>query len=334
MSNIQNITESFKGLSVEELLVIIAAATTEAKKSAKVVAKAPKEAKEKKGSMPKGVSPPQLHKPRAWVDFVLARANTVGWPAITVKDTEALPASVERDGKYVFEATGKPLNNKQAMSLSKQYWARKEAKGTNKELYDEFEAQYVAPEPAAPKESSVEVAASAAAESDAESESSVEVSLEVPAAPKEKKEKKAKKTEEEKEAEKVAKKEAADLKKTQEKEAKALAKAQEKEAKKAAPKEEKPKEAEASKEEAPKAKPVAMKLKKAAPKVEELPFDIEADTMVHEWVFQGKKVYVNSDGEMWQRSDSDEAGPWMGKYDPTTKVLDASASEPLYADEE
>ena len=327
MSNIQNITEQFKGLSVEELLVIIAAATTEAKKSAKVVAKAPKEAKEKKGSMPKGVSPPQLDKPRKWVEYVLKRSNEVGWPAITVKDTETLPASVERDGKHVFEATGKPLNNKQAMSLSKQYWSRKEAKGSNQELYDEFDAQYVPPAPAAPKE----------VDSDAESEAS-EASVE--SAPKEKKEKKAKKTEEEKEAEKVAKKEATALKKAQEKEATALKKAQEKEVKEAAKKEAAalkkaaPKEPEAPKAAAAAVKPVQMKLKKAAPKVEELPFDIEADTMVHEWVFQGKKVYVNSDGEMWERSDSDEAGPWMGKYDPSTKVLDKTAEEPLYADEE
>jgi hypothetical protein len=324
MSNIQNITEQFKGLSAEELLTIIAAATAEAKKAVKVVAKAPKEAKEKKGSMPKGVNPPQLDKPRKWVDFVLKRANEVGWPAINVKDTETLPASVERDGKHVFEATGKPLNNKQAMSLSKQYWSRKEAVGTNKELYDEFEAQYVAPEPAAPKE--------AESESDAESEASVE------SAPKEKKEKKVKKTEEEKEAEKAAKalakaqeKEAATLKKAEEKEAEKQRKALEKAAKAAPkPKEEAPK----PKEEAPKPKPVAMKLKKVVPKVEELPFNIEADGMVHEWVLQGKKVYVNSDGEMWERSDSDEAGKWMGKYDPSTKVLDTAAEEPLYADEE
>ncbi len=324
MSSIQDITEQFKGRSVEELLAIIAAATAEAKKSAKVVSKAPKEAKEKKGSMPKGVSPPQLDKPRKWVDFVLKRSNEFGWPAINVKGTEALPASVERDGKHVFEATGKPLNNKQAMSLSKQYWSRKEAVGTNKELYDEFEAQYVAPEPAAPKEA----AAEASEESDAESEASVE------SAPKEKKEKKPKKTEEEKEAEKAAKKEAAALKKAQEKEAKEAAKKAEKEAA-AALKKAAPKEPEAPKAAAVVAKPVAMKLKKAvAPKVEELPFDIEADEMVHEWVFQGKKVYVNSDGEMWERSDSDEAGPWMGKYDPATKVLDKDAVEPLYADEE
>jgi colicin import membrane protein len=314
MSNIQNITEQFKGLSAEELLTIIAAATAEAKKAVKIVAKAPKEAKEKKGSMPKGVSPWQLDKPRKWVDFVLKRSNEVGWPVINVKDTETLPASVERDGKHVFEATGKPLNNKQAMSLSKQYWARKEAVGTNKELYDEFEAQYVPPAPAAPKE----------AESDAESEAS-EASVE--SAPKEKKEKKVKKTEEEKEAEKAAKKEAAALKKAQEKEAKEAAKKEAAALKKAAPKAEAPKAVAA-------AKPVAMKLKKAAPKVEELPFDIEADTMVHEWVFQGKKVYVNSDGEMWERSDSDEAGKWMGKYYPSTKILDTTANEPLYADEE
>ena len=315
MSNIQNITEQFKGLSAEELLTIIAAATAEAKKAVKIVAKAPKEAKEKKGSMPKGVSPPQLDKPRKWVDFVLKRSNEVGWPVINVKDTETLPASVERDGKHVFEATGKPLNNKQAMSLSKQYWARKEAVGTNKELYDEFEAQYVPPAPAAPKE----VDSDADAESEASEASAV-------SAPKEKKEKKAKKTEEEKEAEKVAKKEATALKKAQEKEVKEAAKKEAAALKKAAPK---PAEAVVAA-----AKPVAMKLKKAAPKVEELPFDIEADTMVHEWVFQGKKVYVNSDGEMWERSDSDEAGPWMGKYDPSTKVLDKTAEEPLYADEE
>jgi cobalamin-dependent methionine synthase I len=166
----------------------------------------------------------------------------------------------------------------------------------------------VPPEPAAPKEVSEE--------SDAESEASVE------SAPKEKKEKKAKKTEEEKEAEKVAKKEAAALKKAQDKESKEAAKKEAAALKKA-------EEVAAPKAvEAPKPKPVAMKLKKTAPKVEELPFDIEADGMAHEWVLQGKKVYTDSEGNMWERTDSNEAGPWMGKYDPATKVLDRSAEEP------
>ena len=309
MSNIQSITEQFKGLSAEELLTIIAAATAEAKKSVKLVSKAPKEAKEKKGSMPKGEVPPQLVKPRAWVNYTLNHANNFGWESFEVKgQTEPMAASVLVDGKNVFEATGKPMNNKQAMSLSKQYWSRKEAVGSNKELYDEFEAQYVPPKPAAPKE--------AAEESDAESEAS-EVSVE--SAPKEKKAKKAKKTEEEKEAEKVAKKEAAALKKAQDKEAKETAKKEAAALKKA--------------EEAPKPKPVAMKLKKVAPKVEELPFDIEADGMAHEWVLQGKKVYTDSEGNMWERCDNGEAGRWMGKYDPSTKVLDKTAEEPEHDEE-
>ena len=289
MSSIQNIVESFKGLSIEELLAIITAASAEAKKAVKVVSKAPKEAKEKKGSMPKGASPPQLHKPRAWVDYVLAHANTNGWPAITVKGTEALPASVERDGKYVFEATGKPLNNKQAMSLSKQYWARKEAVGTNKDLYDAFEAQYVPPARAAPKE----------AESDAESE----VSIEVPTAPKEKKEKKAKKTEGEKKAEK----EAAALKKAQEKDAAAAAKA------------------------------AAPKPKKVVKKVEEKevipPFEFENDGFAHPWDFKGKKFLRDFEGNMWFRTEDGESAGWVGKFDPATNSIDASAEEPEYEDE-
>jgi hypothetical protein len=319
MSSIQNIIEQFKGLSAEELLSISIAASTEAKKSIKLLSKAPKEAKEKKGSMPKGMNPPQLDKPRKWVEFVLKRSNEVGWPAINVKDTETLPASVERDGKFVFEATGKPMNNKQAMSLSKQYWSRKEAKGSNEELYNEFDAQYVPPEPAAPKE----------VDSDAESEASVE------SAPKEKKEKKAKKTEEEKEAEKAAKKEAAALKKTQEREAAAIKKAQEKEAEKQRKALEKavakPAEVSAAVE-APKAKPVAMKLKKAAPKVEEVvpPFDFENDGFAHPWDFKGKKFLRDGEGNMWLRTAEGESAGWAGKFDPATNTIDASAEEPEY----
>ena len=53
MSSIQNIQETMNEFSLEELLTIIATATVAAKKKAKIVEKAPKEAKEKKGSMPK-----------------------------------------------------------------------------------------------------------------------------------------------------------------------------------------------------------------------------------------------------------------------------------------
>ena len=206
-----NTTQEFlKGKSLDELLAIITAAAAEAKKAAKVAAKSvPKEKAEKKGSMPKGVVPAQLHKPRAWVDFVLADANARGWPAITVKgQEEPLPASIEKDGKHVFEKDGKPLNNKQAMSLSKQYWDRKAAVGTHKHLYEVFEGQYVAPDPSAPVEPKEPKAPKAAKE---------------PKAPK------VEKTEEEKLAEKEAKAAAKKAEKEAKKEAKKEAEKAEKE---------------------------------------------------------------------------------------------------------
>jgi len=313
MSSIQNIQEQLKGLSVEELLVVIAAAAAEAKKAVKSAPK--KEAKEKKGSMPKGVVPPQLHKPRAWVDYVLDHANKNGWPAITVKgQEEPLAASIQRDGAYVFESTGKPLNNKQAMSLSKQYWDRKAGVGSEEHLYEMFEAYY---EPPAAVEPSSDVVVS---------EEKVEE------APKPKKEKKAaapKKTEKEKEAEKLQKEAEKQAKKEAEKAATAAKKAAEKAAKKEA---EKPVVVEAPKEEAP--KPVAKKIVKKQVKKEEAAFVCENDGMARDWDFKGKKFLRDFDGNMWHRSDDGESAGWAGKFDPETNTIDASADEPEYEDEE
>ena len=317
MSNIQNIQEQLKGLSVEELLVVIAAAAAEAKKAAKTeTKKAPKEAKEKKGSMPKGVVPKQLHKPRAWVDFVLADANARGWPAIEVKgQSEPLPASVEREGKHVFESSGKPLNNKQAMSLSKQYWNRKDATGSHPKLYEVFEGQYVAPEPSAPQEA------------ETHDEEKKEAVAEAP------KEKEVKKSEEEKAAEKLQKEAEKQAKKEAEKEAKALAKAADKEAKKPkeSPKKSPKEEIKVEVKETPKtaAKKV---VKKQAPK-EEGAFVCEDDGMAREWDFKGKKFLRDFDGNMWNRTDDGEAADWAGKFDPATNSIDASAEEPVIADD-
>jgi len=209
MSSIQQFQETFKNASIEDLLSIIAAATVEAKKKAKVAVKeATKEKapKEKKGSMPKGVLPVQLQESFAYVDYTLAQANKNGWKEFTVKGQEAaMEASVERDGAHVFPSTGKPLNRKQAMSLSKYLWSNKEQKGTDKVFYEAFKAQYVVPVVAAPVASVVEV------------EEKKEV-VEVAAPPK--KAPKAKKTDEEKAAEKAAK----EAKKEAKKEPKAEAK--------------------------------------------------------------------------------------------------------------
>ena len=190
MSSIQNIQESLKELSVEELLTIIAAATAEAKKKAKVVVKAPKkEAKEKKGSMPKGVIPKQLLKPRAYVDYTLADANKNGWESFEISG-QPIAASVEKDGAHVFEATSKPFNHKHAMSLSKI------RKTTRPEFYKEFEAQYV----------EVEVVAVEAPEESHDEEKAAVAAVSESKPKKEKAAPKPKKTDEEKAAEKEAKK--------------------------------------------------------------------------------------------------------------------------------
>jgi hypothetical protein len=293
MSSIQQFQETFKNASVEDLLSIIAAATAEAKKKAKVAVKeATKEKapKEKKGSMPKGVLPVQLQLSFAYVDYTLAQANKNGWKEFTVKGQEAaMEASVARDGAHVFPTTGKPLNRKQAMSLSKHLWSNKEQKGADKAFYEAFVAQYVAP---------VAVAIEAAVEVEEKKEV-----VEVAAAPK--KAPKAKKTDEEKAAEKEAKKAP-----------KAEAKAEE-------PKAEEPKA---------KAKAGGKKITKKVVK-EEVPFECEDDDLCVPWVFNGKAVFRNFNGFMWERLDGDEAGPYLGQYDKETKTVDASVAEPTYDDE-
>ena len=298
MSSIQQFQETFKNASIEDLLAIIAAATVEAKKKAKVVVKeATKEKapKEKKGSMPKGVLPVQLQLSFAYVDYTLAQANKNGWKEFTVKGQEAaMEASVERDGAHVFPSTGKPLNRKQAMSLSKYLWSNKEQKGADKAFYEAFVAQYVAPEAVAPV--AVEAVVAEA------------VAVEAAASPK--KAAKAKKTDEEKAAEKAAKAEA----------------------KKAAKKEE-PKKEEAKEEPKAAVAAVAPK-KKVAKKAEvEAPFECEDDDLCRPWTFSGKPVFRNFKGFMWERLDGDEAGAYLGQYNAQTKTVDASVEEPSYDEE-
>ena len=141
--------ESVKEMSVEELLSLISLATAEAKKKLKVVDKEVKGQKvkgqkAKKGSMEKGVLPPQLQESFAWVDYVLADAKANGWMAYAVKGKEVHEeASTERNGVHVFPTTGKAFNRKNAMSLSKFYFSKKEGKGANAALYQKFAAQYV-----------------------------------------------------------------------------------------------------------------------------------------------------------------------------------------------
>ena len=316
--------------------------------------------------MPKGVVPPQLRKPRAWVDFTLQHALQNGWETFTVfqtkKDKESgekveeeieMPGSILHDGAYVYEGSvtdktpaGKQLIHKDAMSLSKQRWAPKEKKGTHPELYEEFEASYV--------EEAVEVADDAS-----ETSSTKKVVVRKTAAEKAA-EAEAKKAEKEAEkAEKKAAKEAEKAEKKAEKEAEKAAKKAEKEAEKAAKKAEK----EAAKKPASKAPVPAAAVKKttatpvkaaaapvkatatatpvkapvkkaavAAPKKEE--WTCPADGMVHPWPYKGKQYLRNSDGEVWLRGADGGCGEWQGVYLPAEDRIDDSVPEPVFEDEE
>ena len=313
VSTMDNVMSTIKTLESAELFKLIKTIVSEVEKKTKQTSKTSSKAvvAKKTGSMPKGSIPPQLKKPRAWVEYTLKHALENGWEAFTIhqthKDKETgekteevieMPGSVLHDGAYVYadsvnekNPAGKQLIHKDAMSLSKQ---RKEA---NHPTYAEFEAQYVDDtsdddkSTTSSKASTVKsVVKKTAAEKEAEKEAKK--------AEKEA-EKAAKKAE--KEAEKEAKKavkEAEKASKKAEKEAEKEAKKAEKEtAKKPAVKATTPaaavKKATPVKEEKPAEKPVAPAKKKPVTKVEDIP----ADGMVHPCTINGKQYFRNSDGE-------------------------------------
>ena len=361
--DMEALVASLKQLDAPDLFKVMKQALAEAEKRTKGSASRVATAK-KAGSMPKGVVPPQLRKPRAWVEFTLKHALENGWESFTVfqtkKDKETgekieeeieMPGSELHEGAYVYEDSvtdktpqGKQLIQKDAMSLSKQRWAPKEKKGTHPELYAEFEAQYVEEELPAGDDTASETSSTkrtvvrkTAAEKAAEAEAK-KVAKEA-----EKAEKKAAK-EAEKEAKK-AEKEAEKAEKKAEKDAEKLAKKAEKEtAKKPASKVvpaaavKKPAAPAAAPAAAPqkapqKAAPKASAPQKVAPKaVEE--WSCPADGMVHPWAYKGKQYLRNSDNEVWLRGADGGLGEWQGIYVVAEDRIDDSAEEPVFDDEE
>ena len=340
-ASVDAVLASLKGLESAELFKVMKQALVEAEKRSKAAAVPKKAAAKKAGSMPKGVVPPQLRKPRAWVDFTLKHALEHGWEAFTVYQTKKdkvtgekveeeieMPCSELLNGAHVYKDSvdekhpaGKQLIHKDAMSLSKQHWAPKEKTGTHHALYLEFEASYVE-----------EV--SSAASSDSESEKKVIV----------------RKTAAEKAAETAAKK----AEKEAEREAKRAEKEAEKEAKKAAktvktvpaaavkkaatvpkPAAAAPKAVVAA---APKAavtaapKPAAKPAVKPVAKKEE--WSCPADGMVHPWPYKGKQYLRNSDNEVWLKGEDGGCGEWQGIFKPTEDRIDDSIPEPVFDDEE
>ena len=342
---------TLKTLDQAELFKVMKVLIAEAEKRAKGGAAAVKVAAKKSGSMPKGVVPPQLRKPRAWVDFTLKNALEHGWEAFTVYQTKKdkttgekvdeeieMPASELHDGAHVYKDSvdekhpaGKQLIHKDAMSLSKQRWAPKEKAGTHHALYQEFEASYV--EVAVPADSSdVAVKKVVVRKTAAEKEAEALAKKEEKEAEKEAKKAEREAEKEAKKAEKEAEKEAKKAEKEAEKEAKKAVKVVTAVAKVHVP-------AAAVKKAA--VTKVVVKAAAANPKkatVAETPklvvWSCPKDGMVHPWPYKGKQYLRNSDNEVWVRGGDGGCGEWQGVYQPVEDRIDDSVAEPVFDDEE
>ncbi len=269
---LDEVMSAVKNFDVVDLFKLLKTVTSETEKKSKQIKRGGQVdtvvSRKKSGSMPKGAVPPQLKKPRAWVEFTLKNALENGWEPFTVlqkkKDKETntiteeqieMPGSILHNGAYIYEDSinektpeGRQIIHKEAMSLSKQ---RKES-GHN--TYAEFEAQYV-DETSDDDKSVSSTTSSSLLEGDLARGASAKKII-------------VKKTAAEKEAEAAAKKEAKEQEKAAAKAAKEAEKAAAKEAKeqeKAAAKAAKEAEKEAAKAEKEQAKkPVVKKVVVAA----------------------------------------------------------------------
>ena len=345
---------TLKSLEPSDLFKVMKQAIAEAEKRSKSTPKAT--STKKAGSMPKGKVPPQLRKPRAWVDFTLKHALENGWESFTVhqtkKDKETgekfdeeilQPGSIMHEGAYVYEDSvtaknpnGKQLIHKDAMSLSKQRWDRKEATGTHEELYKEFLSSYVEEIPESTSETSRPVVKMTAAEKEKLAEEKKAEKLRLA------EEKKAEKLRlaEEKKAEKLREKEEKKAEKLREKEEK---KAEKKSTKSTVPAAAvksavKPVKAAAVKVPTPVLTPVPVAVPtpvkkaivKAVPKVE---WTCPNDGMIHPWPYKGKTYLRNFENELWLRGVDGQCGEWQGVYIPAEDRIDDTVAEPEFEEE-
>lgn len=152
--NCDEIISTIKTLESPELFKILKAIISELEKKSKEVK--PAKQSKKNGSSPKGVVPPQLMKPRAWVEYTLKNAIEHGWESFNIRQkrknketgqmeeeiTVMLESYIQGDVNIykdsITEKTpnGRQINHKDAMSLSKH---RKES---GHPTYALFEASY------------------------------------------------------------------------------------------------------------------------------------------------------------------------------------------------
>ena len=325
ISQLDTVLAALKEFECADLFVVVKAATLALEKATKTTAKAAPKA----GSAPKGVQPPQLAKPRAWVEFTLKHALANGWEEFTAtKGSEEIvfPASEEVNGAHIYPGSvdekfpaGKQILLTQAMSLSKQRWSVKAGKGTHEELYKEFCEEFDGSQPSAPVSATSSASSSpkavvrkTAAEKAAEQEAAKAAKEAEKAAAKAVKE-----------AEKAAAKAAKDAEKAEAKRVKDLEKAAAKEAAKPA--------------KSPKAVVVKAAVVKAAAKkpiaAKPVAWSCPADGGVHPWESNGIKYLRNSDNQVWL-DGGDDVGEWQGVYDVATGKIDDSVAEPSFDDEE
>lgn len=317
---LETVLAALKQLGCADLFKVMRTATTEAEKRSKTEAKAPKK--------PKGTTPVQLQKPKAWVQFVLKWATENGWDEFTCVNKKSgeeilMPASIHGAEGYTFP-DGKKLILTQAMSLSKQLWQAKAKTGTNEELYRQFEAEFVT--------MPVEEVAAPAAKAPLVRKTAEEKAQELA----EKKAKREKEAAEKKAANAAAreeKKAATAAANAAAKEAAKVAKAAATPAKVVVPKAATKVVAKApAKAVAAVAAPVGVKPKKpAAPKPVE--WTCPADGNVYPWDFNGQKYLRNSENQVWVAEADGSCGDWAGLYMPEGNIIDDSVADP-YADDE
>jgi len=362
---VEAVLASLKTLETADLFKVLKQALAAAEKRSTAAAPRGKAAAaaKKAGSMPKGVVPPQLRKPRAWVDFTLHHALENGWESFTVfqtkKDKETgekideeieMSASVLHEGAHVYDGSvtektpaGKQLIHQGAMSLSKQRWAPKDKKGTHPELYAEFETAYVEEEVDVPEAASVAsskvVVKMTSAEKTAAAEAKKEAKALETAAKKEAKALEAAAKKAEKAVEAAAKKEAKELEKAEKKAEKEAAKKPSAKAPVPAAAVKKASLAGAKVPAAASAAAasvvkVAVKKPVAAAAAKKEEWSCPSDGMVHPWPYKGKQYLRNSDNEVWLKGADGGCGEWQGVYLPAEDRIDDSVAEPVFEDEE
>ena len=152
--SVETVLSAVKEMEFEDLMKVMKIVCAELDKKTKSGSKTVKAVKVKNAT---GGIPRQLRKNNEWVDFVQNHAIENGWESFAAKNTKKdktievieMPASIMYEDAHVYEDSvtddlphGKQPTHKDAMSLSKHYWAAKEQVGSRPDLYQEFLDQF------------------------------------------------------------------------------------------------------------------------------------------------------------------------------------------------